>query len=114
MLAPGGHLVVTAPNPIRLAYLADPIGVVRARLAPAAHGYRRHYWTRRQLRRAVGASGLEVLSVQGHGLGPFTLAGRRLQGDARSIALGERLERLLPASLVNLLGSNLIALARKP
>src|SRR5438445_8345884 len=53
VLAPGGHLVVTAPNPLRLAYLADPIGVVRARLAPPAHGYRRHYWTLRQLRRAV-------------------------------------------------------------
>jgi len=114
VLAPGGHLVVTAPNPLRLAYLADPIGVVRARLAPPAHGYRRHYWTRRQLRRAVDAAGLEVLSVQGHGLGPFTLAGYRLFGDARSIALGERLERSLPAPLVNLLGSNLIALARKP
>ena len=114
VLARGGHLVVTAPNPMRLAYLADPIGVVRGRLAPPAHGYRRHYWTRGQLRRAVGAAGLEVLALQGHGLGPFTIAGYRLMGDTRSIALGDRLERRLPASLVNLLGSNLIALARKP
>ena len=62
----------------------------------------------------MGAVGLEVLALQGHGLGPFTIAGYRLLGDTRSIALGERLERRLPASLVNLLGSNLIALARKP
>ena len=114
VLAPGGHLVVTSPNPLRLAYLADPVGVLRARLAPPKGGYRRHYLTPAQLRRGVEANDLQVLDLLGHGLGPLTLAGRPLLSDARAIAVGEWLERRLPARLVTRLGANLVALARRP
>jgi 2-polyprenyl-3-methyl-5-hydroxy-6-metoxy-1,4-benzoquinol methylase len=112
-LAPGGHLIVTAPNPVRLAYLLDPIGVVRARIAPPQGGYRRHYLSLGRFRRAVEATGLEVLDIHGHGLGPLTFAGHPLMSEERAVRLGDSLERRLPRRLTNRLGANLIAFARK-
>lgn len=113
VLAPGGHLVVTAPNPLRLAYLLDPIGVVRSRIAPPKGGYRRHYMSLGRLRKAVAATGLEVLDVQGHGIGPLTIANHPLLSEERSVRLGDSLERKLPRKVVDHLGANLIAFARK-
>lgn len=109
---PGGHLVITSPNPIRLAYLADPIGTVKGLLKPE-QGYRRHYHSAGRLRRLLGSAGLEVLAVDGHGIGPWTVAGRPVLSDARSIAIDRRLSRL-PASVRAVLGADLLALARKP
>jgi SAM-dependent methyltransferase len=110
--APGGHLVVTSPNPIRIAYLLDPIGTVRGLLRPE-QGYRRHYYSARSLRRLLTAAGLEVLAIEGHGIGPWTVAGRPVLSDARSIAIDRRLE-WLPARVRAVLGADLVALARKP
>ncbi len=110
--APGGHLVVTSPNPLRLAYLADPIGTLRGFVKPS-QGYRRHYHSARSLRRVLGDAGLEVLAVDGHGIGPWTVAGRPVLSDARSIRIDQRLSRL-PAAVRELLGADLVALARKP
>lgn len=109
---PGGHLVVTSPNPLRLAYLADPIGTLRGLLRPE-QGYRRHYYSARSLRRLLEGAGLQVLAVEGHGIGPWSVAGRPVLSDARSIALDGRLSRL-PAPVRAVLGADLLALARKP
>lgn len=108
---PGGHLVITSPNPIRLAYLADPIGTVRGLLHPE-QGYRRHYYSARSLRRVLQGAGLQVLEIDGHGIGPWTIAGRPVLSDARSIAIDRRLGKL-PAAVRALLGADLLALARK-
>lgn len=110
--APGAELVITAPNPLRLAYLTDPLGVVRGYLHPD-QGYRRRYFNAKGLRALLEAQGLRVLSVVGHGLGPFSVAGRPVLSDARSIRLDQRLDGLLPAPATRLLGANLIAVARK-
>jgi LmbE family N-acetylglucosaminyl deacetylase/SAM-dependent methyltransferase len=114
VLAPGGRLIVTAPNPFRLAFLADPIGVLRARVGRRRAEYRRHYFSPGRLRRLIEFSGLELVELEAHGLGPLTLAGYPLTSDRRAISLGERLERNLPPQMVRLLGSNLMALAEKP
>jgi 2-polyprenyl-3-methyl-5-hydroxy-6-metoxy-1,4-benzoquinol methylase len=113
VLTAGGHVVVTAPNPVRLAYLADPVGVLRARLAPPRRGYRRRYWAGWQLRRLLERAGLHLLTLQGHGIGPLSVAGRPVLSDARSIRLGERLEGVLPERTAALLGADLVVLARK-
>ena len=114
VLRPGGHLIVTAPNPVRLAYLADPIATIRGRLAPPKGGYPRKYWNPAKFRTAIEAAGLDVVSVEGHGLGPLTFAGRPLSDDARAIERGERLERRLGTRASRWLGANLIAVARRP
>lgn len=110
--APGGHLVITSPNPVRLAYLADPIGTVKGLLRPS-QGYRRHYYSARRLRALLEDAGLEVLTVDGHGIGPWTVAGRPVLSDARSIAIDRRLSRL-PSAVRAVLGADLLALARVP
>ena len=108
---PGGHLVITSPNPVRLAYLADPIGTIKGLLNPS-QGYRRHYNSARSLRRILTTAGLETLAVDGHGIGPWTIAGKPVLSDARSIAIDRKLSKL-PAGIRALLGADLVALARK-
>jgi 2-polyprenyl-3-methyl-5-hydroxy-6-metoxy-1,4-benzoquinol methylase len=113
VLAPGGHLIVTAPNPARLAYLLDPVGTVMGRFRSPPAGYRRHYWTPRGFRRVLVDAGLDVHRLEGHGLGPLMFAGRQVVSDPRSIAVSIRLERSLPAPWSAWLGANLIAVAGK-
>ena len=108
----GAHLIVTTPNPVRAAYLLDPVGAVRGYLRPE-QGYRRRYYRRAGLRRLLRAAGLHVVHLEGHGLGPFTVGGRRLLSDPSSIALDRRLTGALPAAVANRVGANLIAVARK-
>jgi 2-polyprenyl-3-methyl-5-hydroxy-6-metoxy-1,4-benzoquinol methylase len=113
VLSPGGHLIVTAPNPVRLAYILDPIGTVMGRVRTPAGGYHRHYFAPRAFRQMLTDAGLAVEHLEGHGLGPLTFARRPLMGDARAIALSVRLQRMLPEALSTWLGANLIAVARK-
>ena len=72
----GAYVVVSVPNPLRLAYLCDPIGVVLGRLRKARPGYRRTYRSARALAAELQACGFEVIELRGHGLGRFTFAGR--------------------------------------
>ena len=113
VLQPGGTLIVTAPNPVRMGYLVDPVGVVTTLLKPPKGGYRRRYWTPRELRRDVEAAGFTVRRLIGHGLGPIHFARRPVISDERSIKFGNWLERVLPNVLVRWLGANLIVVATK-
>jgi len=114
VLAPGGSLIVTSPNPVRLSFLCDPVRVVAGVLGPPPRGYPRRYLTPWALRRLLGAAGFAVEEVQGHGVGEWTIAGRPVLSQPTSIRVGMALERRLPGPVLQLLGANLIALARTP
>jgi 2-polyprenyl-3-methyl-5-hydroxy-6-metoxy-1,4-benzoquinol methylase len=114
VLDAAGHVIVTAPNPIRLAFVADPLHTVWKRVGTAPRGYPRRYFSARRLTAALRAAGFEAVMVQGHGLGGFTLAGRPVLSEAGSIHTGLALEHRLPPRARTALGANLIAIARKP
>jgi len=113
VLAPGGRLVVTAPNPLRLNYLTDPLGVVRGYLFPKHRGYRRRFLTSSGLDRLLRDAGLRRLRIDGHGLGGFRVAGFDPLGEERAISLDRWLEARVPARAATLLGADLLALAVK-
>jgi SAM-dependent methyltransferase len=110
---PGGHVVVTMPNPWRLSYLLDPIGVVLGRFGHTRPGYQRHYLSAAGLRHQLAVAGFDVEAVQGHGIGRFAVANRPILGDERSVQLSRTLEAWLPASLMRLFGANIVAIARR-
>lgn len=114
VLAPGGHLVVTAPNPVRLSFLCDPLRVVQARLRPPPAGYQRVYFTPWRLRRDIVGVGLSLIELHGHGVGEWTIAGRPVLPTSTSVRISDTLERTLPARALQVMGANLVALARTP
>lgn len=114
VLAPGGALIVTSPNPVRLSFLCDPVRVVGALLRPPPRGYPRRYFHAWALRRLLTGAGFSVDEVQGHGVGEWTIGGRPVLAQATSIRVGMALERQLPGTVLQLFGANLIALARTP
>ena len=113
VLMPGGHLIVSTPNPWRLEYLCDPIGAALGRVRRSRPGYRRHYLSARALSAQLRAGGFDVVEIKGHGLGRLTLAGRSLLSEGRSVLVSDFLQARLPASLSRLLGANLVAIARR-
>ncbi len=110
---PGGHVVVTSPNPYRLAFALDPIGVAMGLLRPPPTGYPRQYVSAAKLRSYADRADLEVVGMLGHGVGPLQAAKRPLLPARTSIALSHRAERALPLSWLARLGANLIMVARK-
>jgi SAM-dependent methyltransferase len=113
VVRPGGHVVVSVPNPWRLSYLLDPIGAVVGRVGSTRPGYRRQYLSSRALRKQLTAAGFSVEAMKGHGLGRFALASRPVFNDARSVRISRALEARLPAPVARLLGSNIVAIARR-
>jgi len=109
----GGHVVVSAPNPLRLAYVFDPIGAVLGRMRRTRPGYRRSYRSARALAAELRACEFEVIEIRGHALGRFTFAGRPVLSDAKSVRLSELLQARLPDPVLRLLGANLVAIARR-
>lgn len=110
---PAGQLVVSMPNPWRLAYLLDPVGAIIGRFRHTRPGYRRRYLSARGLRQQLMAAGFAVEEIVGHGLGRFALANRPLFGDALSVRITTVLDARLPAPLLRLFGANLVAIARR-
>jgi SAM-dependent methyltransferase len=111
--ARGGHVVVSSPNPLRLAYLLDPVGAILGRLGHSRPGYRRQYTSARALRAQLAAAGLTVMELTGHGIGRFTLAGRPVLGDAASVRVSRFVESKIPDYLLRVFGSNLVAIVRR-
>ena len=109
VVAPGGLVVVSMPNALRLPYLADPVRVVQGRRKPAHRGYPRRYTSRGRLRRMLVAAGLQPVAAVGHGHGPFTLAGRPLLSEQAAVALDRRLPVVLGP-----LGADLVMAAVRP
>lgn len=109
VVAPGGLVVVSMPNALRLPYLADPVRVVQGRRSPAHRGYPRRYTSRGRLRRMLLAAGLRPVAAVGHGHGPFTLGGRPLLSESRAVALDRRLPALLGP-----LGADLVMAGVRP
>lgn len=111
---PGGHVLFTAPNPLRIAFWIDPVGVLLGLLGPPEAGYRRRYLHRWRLERMAREAGLEVVGLLGHGVGPLQVAKRPVLPPQASIAISTWAERRLPLSWLAVLGANLILVARKP
>jgi SAM-dependent methyltransferase len=109
---PGALVVVSVPNPVRLTYLLDPLGVLRGRFKPDHAGYRRHYLTAGKISRLIAAAGLDLLEVHGHGVANFTLAGKPMLRPAKAIALDGRTRALSPALRARI-GADLITVSRK-
>lgn len=110
---PGGHVVVTTPNPYRLAFALDPIGVAMGLFGPPPTGYPRQYVSAAKLRGYAERAGLDVVGILGHGVGPLQAAKRPLLPAPTSIALSHRAEKAMPLSWLARVGANLIMVARR-
>jgi SAM-dependent methyltransferase len=115
VLKPGGFLVITAPNLIRLHWILDPLQLWRAlkhqwRLrtllddgagkgaaAPAdaaVEPWRTWRWTPRQFRRLLARRRVRIVKWSGIGFGPFSILGRSVFSPTRSVTISGWLERL--------------------
>ena len=128
VLAPGGHLIVTADNRHRLNMLVEPVENplvvplkysrravkrLRGRRSP---GYLSRLHTPSQVDRFVTAAGLEPLRRTTIGFGPFTVMGRAVLGDRFGLVLHRLLERLAATAVPQLRRTawHHIVAARKP
>ncbi len=128
VLAPGGHLIVTADNRLRLNMIVEPVEnplVVpfkyARRLAKRLCGRRSpehlsHLHTPSQVDRLLTAAGLEPVRRTTIGFGPFTVLGRAVLGDRFGLILHRRLERLAETAVPQLRRTawHHIVAARKP
>jgi len=116
VLRPGGFLVISNSNLLRLHWLFDPIqlrGAIMQRrrsLEDARRPITRNSsqtdrssflepnWTRRrtpgEMRRFLSDHNLEILEWDGVGFGPFTFLGRHIFSFERSVRLSARLEKI--------------------
>ena len=113
IVRPGGHVIVTAPNPYRLAFALDPIGVAMGVLGPPPTGYPRQYISQDKLRSYADSADLEVVGMLGHGVGPLQVAKRPLLPPRTSISVTTKAETHLPLSWLSRLGANLIMVCAK-
>ncbi len=108
VLRPGGFLVITAPNMLRLHWLLDPVQLRRA-LRHRRHvtdleatdgdgGERRVHregtrrWAPWEWRRFLTAHGLRIVGNRGVGFGPFTIFGHGTMPSETTVRLSEGLE----------------------
>ncbi|MGI9016282.1 MAG: class I SAM-dependent methyltransferase [Euzebya sp.] len=111
---PGGHIIVTSPNPYRMAFALDPIGVAMGVLGPPPTGYPRQYISGRRLRGYADRAGLVVVGLLGHGVGPLQVAKKPVLPARTSMRISHAAETHLPLSWLSVIGANMIMVARKP
>jgi ubiquinone/menaquinone biosynthesis C-methylase UbiE len=127
----GGHVIASVNNrrqlnrvlDPRLNPVVDPVKKVLLRAIRRSRGDRRPYVrapaprhdSRRQYESWLQAAGLQPLRVATVGFGRFSLAGRPLVSEARSIGLHERLQARADAGFPGLRssGAQLLVLSRK-
>jgi FkbM family methyltransferase len=129
VLKPGGHVLLTADNDLRLNTLLDPRynpqldplrrrlkdvlvrrGLRQASVFPTARFHRRGF-----VDGVLGRAGLRKVAGRTIGFGPFTFAGRALVPERIGIALHRRLQRLADRRLPGLeaTGAHYLVMARK-
>ena len=126
---PGGHIIVSADNSLRLTMLLDPRSTpllaplrraIAAALGPVGSRgpaeVRERRFSARQLDRMVAAAGLVELRCAPVGFGPFPFLGRPVLSERRGLALHERLQRLADRGvpLLGLLADQHLVLAVRP
>jgi SAM-dependent methyltransferase len=123
VVRPGGHLVLSADHRRALPLVLDPYRPLRAlrqrllgtRARPAAAPPSARH-SRAEVDAWLRRAGLVTVAAATVGFGPFTLDGRKLLAEARSVALHRTLQRWADGGLVGLkhLGWHYLVLARKP
>jgi 2-polyprenyl-3-methyl-5-hydroxy-6-metoxy-1,4-benzoquinol methylase len=125
VLRPGGFIVVTAPNLIRIHWLLDPAQLRRAlrhrryvRRLEESHGGRderrlvqregTRRWTPWGWRRMLTREGFQIVGSSGVGFGPFSIFGRKVMSSERTVRLSERLERVAAVKPFNWFPAHLI------
>jgi len=109
VLRPGGFLVVTAPNMLRMHWLLDPVQLRRALrhrrsvtdldATDGGGGERRVHregtrrWAPWEWRRFLTAHGFRIVGNRGVGFGPFTIFGHGAMSSASTVRLSKGLER---------------------
>lgn len=130
VLAPGGHMIISADNSLRLVHLIDPMknpwtGPLRhcakRVLAPLLGS--KMLMTRPRasmhslftLRAWLDQRGLEVVRATTLGFGPFSLGRWRLFAEPTGVALNRRLQSLVERGfpVIGQLGNHCLILARK-
>jgi ubiquinone/menaquinone biosynthesis C-methylase UbiE len=137
VLKPGGYLIVTESNRLRLTHLLDPFRnpllarpkqAVKRMLSRSRGGRTpvtddRYRWMTprfpRQSRALLEAAGFEVVRSFTLGFGPFTLAHRPILPTRAGLALNRSLQKVGERSgrrrnVIGSLGNEFVAIARKP
>jgi SAM-dependent methyltransferase len=127
VLAPGGHVVLTANNRARLNFVLDPrynpwlVFPLKRRIKKLLYrlGWLNlllpnlHY--RREVDRLLADAGLEKVESRTVGFGPLSFLGLKLLPDSLSVSLHGRLQRLADRGVPGLRsgGMNYLVVARK-
>jgi ubiquinone/menaquinone biosynthesis C-methylase UbiE len=125
VLEPGGYLIATADNAVRLTNLLDPrlhpllLPFKRAfrRVRPRRDGFGPHsYALGRTVDRMLARAGLVKIASRTVGFGPFTLLARPVLPRTVGLAVNRRLQWLAERNVPGLraAGAHYLVLARKP
>jgi ubiquinone/menaquinone biosynthesis C-methylase UbiE len=131
VLAPGGHMIISADNSLRLVHLIDPFknpwmsslrNCTKRVLAPLLASKKKATRPRASmhslttLRAWLGKRDLEVIRTTTLGFGPFSLGRWRLFAEPKAVALNRRLQSLVERGfpVIDQLGNHCLVLARKP
>jgi ubiquinone/menaquinone biosynthesis C-methylase UbiE len=123
VVAPGGHLIVTADNSIRISRLLDPVGSAihfvgntLRRLKLRSNGAVARMYTPSQFNAALKAAGFEVERGRTIGFGPITFAKHGVLPQSIGLTVHRKCQDLADnrIRIVRSLGSHYVVLARKP
>ena len=133
VLKPGGYLIVTAPNKVRLSRListlADPVRMMKRLLlrplrrcssqdqmrnnGPVSETFQRKLYLPGRLNRTLDQLGFEVLSSDSHGFGTFPLVHRSNRATVQVHSILQKLADTKRIPFLGRLGNNYNVLCRK-